>query len=231
MSNTDEFLNRYRLLEDAIEHEYDLQPGTSAINYILHRSEFGDVRDELDFCREVRNLLTHNPKIDGSYAVEPSGEMLTLLDRVKERISNPVRARNIYAPMSKILWRKPEDSVLETLKLMHTNIYSRVPILSAGRVVGVFSKSTVLSYIIDRGSVMMEKELTFKDIMDYLPPEKHHDETYRFIPDDMPVSRIRELFGQALKHSDKIGMLFVTKNGKPGEKLLGILTAWDVAAK
>ena len=231
MSNTDEFLNRYRLLEDTIEHEYDLQPGTSAVNFIMHRREFADVREELDFCREVRNLLTHNPKVGGSYAVEPSDEMLSLLDKVKQRISNPIRARDIYMPTDKILWRKPEDSVLETLKLMRSNIYSRVPILNGGRVVGVFSKSTLLSYIIDQGSVTVEKSITFRDLCDYLPPEKHNDETYRFIPDDMPITEISDLFGKALKHSDKIGMLFVTKNGKPGEKLLGILTAWDVAAK
>lgn len=231
MNKTDEFLNRYRLLESTIENEFDLQQGTSAIGFILHRNEFSDVRDELDFCREVRNLLTHNPKIGGSYAVEPSDEMLALLDKVKERVSNPVRARDIYVPTGKLLWRKPEDSVLETLKLMRNNVYSRVPILQGGRVIGLFSKNTLFSYIIDRGSVTVEKDLVFKDLMDYLPPERHNDETYRFIPEDMPLAKISDLFGKALKHSDKIGMLFVTKNGKPGEKLLGILTAWDVAAK
>ena len=35
---------------------------------------------------------------------------------------------------------------------------------------------------------------------------------------------------EALRNQERIGPICVTANGKPEEKLLGIISAWDVAA-
>ena len=36
----------------------------------------------MDFCREVRNLLSHEPKVDGAYAFYPSEELLAVNDEI-----------------------------------------------------------------------------------------------------------------------------------------------------
>ena len=38
-----------------------------------------------------------------------------------------------------------------------------------------------------------------------------------------------ERFKESLKDQERLGMLFVTAHGKPNERLLGIITAWDLA--
>ena len=38
------------------------------------------------------------------------------------------------------------------------------------------------------------------------------------------------LFEKALKKMERIGMIFLTENGKSTERLLGIMTPWDILA-
>jgi hypothetical protein len=63
-----------------------------------------------------------------------------------------------------------------------------------------------------------------------LPVDNHITETFRFLPWDAKVFDAKDLFEKALKKMERIGMIFLTQNGKPTEKLLGILTPWDILA-
>ena len=44
------------------------------------------------------------------------------------------------------------------------------------------------------------------------------------------LDEIEEVFAEGRKNKERIGLVFVTHSGKPTEKLLGIISAWDVAA-
>ena len=52
---------------------------------------------------------------------------------------------------------------------------------------------------------------------------------FRFVPENDPIAHLRSLCADALKNHERIGMIFVTANGKLNEPLLGILTVWDIA--
>jgi Asp-tRNA(Asn)/Glu-tRNA(Gln) amidotransferase B subunit len=85
-ARTDLFLDKYRELEVLVATVYNLPPSASAVVYLLQRKEFRGVKSDLELCKDVRNLLSHNPKINGRYAVEPSEELIALLDAGKIRM-------------------------------------------------------------------------------------------------------------------------------------------------
>ena len=66
MDNTELFLDKYKELENAAINEFKLPPDGSAVAKLEKRSEFKDIRFELNYCREVRNLLQHNRIIQRS---------------------------------------------------------------------------------------------------------------------------------------------------------------------
>lgn len=229
-SKTEIFLQKYRELESIISAEYDLPNSESAVSYIIRRSEYKNIKTELDYCREVRNLLSHNPMLKNKrYAVEPDEEMIALLEQTIEKIRNPKRARHIYIPRSKVCCRSMDDLVYPTMVEMRDNVYTHIPILEDEVVVGVFSENTLLSYLIDDEIVNIDENVKFSDIAKYLPAEKHTAESFRFISQNMLLADIDEIFAEALKKNDRIGLVFVTNSGKPTEKLLGIISAWDIA--
>lgn len=229
MNNTEEFLDLYKQLEQFAIKRYGYPDDGKAISSLEKRPEFRKVKTELQYCREVRNLLQHKPKIEKSFAVAPSEQMVSLLKSTIHKVKNPPKAKDIAIPITSVLYKTMNDFVKPTMIEMQKKVYTHVPILRNGVVVGVFSENTVFSYLIDEEIVGIEDQMRFQDLRDYLPADKHSSESFRFVRQDMLVENINVLFEKALEKQDRIGLVFITKTGKANEPLLGIITAWDVA--
>ncbi len=228
-SLTDRFLENYRALESLVTNTYPLRENESPINYLMRRAEFRAYREQLDLCRDVRNLLTHNPKVEGEYLVHPSEKMVQLLERLVDKIKHPLTAIDIAVGRKEILFRRKENFVRAVMAAMRDRAISHVPILEDDRVVGVFSEYTLLSYLVDHGFRGIPVDLCFADITEYLALDRYPGESFAFIPSDLPADSIEKMFDTATKEGKRIGLLFVTTNGKSGGKLLGIISAWDMA--
>ena len=226
---TDLFLDKYRQLEAMISAKFNLRDSDSPVAYLERRAEYREIKSDLSYCRDVRNLLSHNPKINGSYAVEPSEEMLALLDQTMERVANPLRAKNIWVPREKVVCRTMKDPVRPAMVEMRAHNYTHIPILKAGVVIGVFSENTLLNYLLDQRAVPIDDGVPFSDLEQYLALNQHRSESFRFIGKETPVSDIEDIFAAADRNSDRIGLIFVTRSGKSTEKLLGIISPWDMA--
>ena len=206
MGNTDIFLDKYKQLENCAINEFKLPPDGSAVAKLEKRSEFKDIKYELNYCREVRNLLQHNQKLDDEFPVEPSNKMIELLDTVIDRIKNPVRCIDVAILDRNLIWRSYEDRVLPTIKLMNEKNISHIPILKDRRVVGDFSDNCVFPFLLDL--------------------EAHPSEVFKFIPADSKLSYAEKLYEEARNRHERIGLVFLTANGRSDERILGILTAW-----
>ena len=229
MSKTDEFIDLYRELEAVAVEKYNFHKDGRAIYNLSQRREFRNIKSELDYCREVRNLLSHNPKIDNIYPVEPSEQMIDLLRVTLSKVKHPPRARDIMVPLNKIVWRNLNDYVLPVIREMVSNVYTHIPVFENDVVVGVFSESTILSYLVDEEIISIDRSMRFSDFGDYLKFENHKSESFRFVSENTMKVNIDEMFSDALTKNDRIGMVFVTHSGKPTEKIMGLITAWDLA--
>ncbi|MBR5931945.1 MAG: CBS domain-containing protein [Lachnospiraceae bacterium] len=229
MNKTEKFLDLYKQLENEANAHYNLQGEGSTIAKLGRRSEFKKIRPELDYIRDVRNLLTHRPKIGESYAVEPTDSMLGLLERIIDRIEHPLSAMQIAVPIEDILSASLDSKALSSLENMYKRAFSHMPILDDGKVVGVFSGSTLMNCILYQ-PINFTEETTFREIRERLTFDQHPSETFRFVSRNELVSNISDMFDETLRQEERIGMIFVTEHGKSEEELLGIITAWDVAA-
>jgi len=226
---TELFLDKYKRLEATVSARYDLSNSESAVSFLERRPEYRAIKSELAYCREVRNLLTHNPKVRGQYAVEPSDEMIALLDRTIERVNNPKKAKHIWVPVRNVICKTMDDDVRPAMVEMNENSFTHIPIVRNGVVLGVFSENTLLRFLIDEEIVSIGSNVKFSDIEKYLPIDRHRAESFRFIGQETPVSEIEDIFADADRNADRIGLIFVTNSGKKTEKLLGIISAWDIA--
>ncbi len=229
-SKTDLFLDKYRQLESLVSTTYNLRNSESPVVYLTRRPECRDIRSELEYCREVRNLLSHNPKVGERYAVEPSDAMIALLDRVLEQVRHPRQARHIWVPREQVFCCTLKDHVRPAMRRMNDQCYTHVPIVRNGAVAGVFSENTLLAYLLDHDTVHMDDRMRFSELAEYLPLTRHRAESFRFVRPDTPVAVIEDLFAEAAKKQERIGMIFVTGSGSTNGRLLGIISPQDVAA-
>lgn len=227
-SKADEFLDLYRQLESQIKEVFP-EAGNSPIPWLGRRREFRHLSSELDYCREVRNLLSHRERIGGSYAVEPSDAMLETLRDVIEHIANPAKASHIMVGRKQVIAKNTNDLVRPAMAVMLERNFSHIPILKEEKVVGVFSETVLLRCLVEAETLSIDDEMRFRDLEQYLPLESHQSEVFRFVSRNTYASDIADMFDEADRSEDRIGMIFVTENGKASERLLGIMTAWDIA--
>ena len=63
------------------------------------------MRDKLDVCREIRNLLTHNPNLNGEPIVEPSQSVVEAMKEVLEFVKRPPLAMEFATKGEQVMKR------------------------------------------------------------------------------------------------------------------------------
>ena len=230
MNKTEEFLDLYKQLEEAAIERYGYPEDGRAVMNLERRPEFKRIKPELGYCREVRNLLQHKPKVAGSFAVLPSDGMLALLRDTLGRVMNPPLAKDIAVPISSVFWKTMDDPVRPAMEEMQRRVFSHIPILEKGVVVGVFSENTALACLLD-GNAAIGEDSRFSDLKAYLPMDRHRAEVFRFVRQNTSAVQVGDLFEKALARQERIGLVFTTRSGRADEPLLGIISAWDVAGR
>ncbi len=227
MNNTELFLDKYKQLEDAAANRFG-EECSSQIARLERMPQFESVSAGLRYCREVRNLLQHNPKIDGQYAVTPSDNMLRLLENVIQRVVNPPRACDAALKIQNIYHRGLEATVLRTMRDMVKRDLSKVPITQQGRVIGVFSQETLFARALSTGLPPLDENTRLHELRDFLTIDRKY---YRFAPYQAPLDEIESLFDEAYARHIRIRNVFLTESGKESEPLLGLITPWELIDK
>ncbi len=229
MTRADEFLELYKKLEAIVANNYGHHKEGGSVAKLGRRSEFRHIREELDYIRDVRNLLAHRPRISDDYVVEPSEGMITLLKKVIEKVERPAIADNIMVKVDDVISCNKGDFVIPALRKMNEKAIAYIPIMSDGRVCGVFSERTFIECTIS-GNYKIDDGTMFYEIEDALSLNSSNVVKFLFAERKMPIDELSDLFDEAAQSGQKIGMIFVTEHGNESEALLGIITAWDVAA-
>ena len=122
-----------------------------------------------------------------------------------------------------------EEKLENLIKTMNEKKISHVPVLDKDKkLVGVFSENTIFSKLSEDEIIEIGKEYKVKDYEKYIKLENHSSEYFDFIKRNEELASAQNLFNKSIKKDKKLVMLFVTENGKKTEKILGIITPWDL---
>lgn len=221
-----EFLDNYRRLEAAAAAFLRVDARSGVIPRLIRHPKMEAYRDELDCCREVRNLLTHEVKVGGEVPLLPGPGMNAFLRRVIEVLENPPRVRDRMTPRDRLYVVTPEVPLSEALVEMEKRSLSRVPCLSGGRVAGMLSVEAVFRVFLDR--VPVRDTTPVEAIMPYLALDVAPSVAYRFVAPELLLEEAEQLFSRAYGRNCKIRALLVTESASPNAPLLGIVSPYDV---
>ena len=242
MSNKHEFEERYKDLEYVAKEFYGIKESSPENNNWFEKikkdkQRFTLVqRQKLQYCKDViRNHAAHVNKFSlaDSFQVEPSVEMIQLLEEIIKVLENPRKISDVWISKNDMYTAGLSDKVLHIMGIMQEKNFTHVPILDEKNLVcGVFSENTLFEYIAKKGRVDgiigLDRETEMSEYRDYLPLDKHINETFKFVKRDTTLFEIERMFRKEAKNHKRIGMIFATENGKDTEKILGIITAWDI---
>ena len=222
------FIEKWKELEHATHLAFPTWNGHDVEKFLkLMRVEGVDFT-RIMALRKVRNALTHNTMMDGHPIVTVNEAVIPFIDSVVSILKHLPTAENIMILRHDVYSCSFECGIGQVVDVMLDKVFSHVPVLDAnGRVVGVFSESTMLQ--IDKAGIRNDGTMRMCDIAAFLPMERHTAEVFRFAPRNDSIAHLRHLCADALEKHERIGIIFVTENGRPDEPLLGILTVWDIA--
>ena len=181
-------------------------------------------------CAEVRNLCLHENKINGRDIVEPSVHLYNELKKIIDEIEKPKKIYDIAIKISDIYSRSMQDNVKESIEVMNNKKYTHIPIMEDGVCIGVFGEKTLFDYLAENEIVEVDKTTTFEKVKDYLSFQKN-DGIVRFERKDMTVEELIKIFKEDFISGQKLECILITQNGKNTEKLIGLLTIWDILGK
>lgn len=230
MTNAEIFIEKYKQLEEVVRSTYNLKNSDSISFYLSNQNIYRRYSDEIRYCQEVRNLLSHKKKIGNEFAVEPSQQMIDFIDNLIKKIKKRIKCYEIQISESNVCWKSMNDSVKETIKEMSDKLYTHIPILEDGKVVGVFDENSVFNYLSKQEIIMIEENTTFNDIKDYIGLSDREMEEFIFFSSQRYLEELEIEFEKAYRKGKRIGIAFMTQNGKSYEKLQGIITPWDMLA-
>jgi len=234
LSDFEEFVGVYNAVDNhmrkvlGVDHHVD---HSTLIKMMCNRDRaYNLFADELRTMAQLRNVLVHNPYMQAIHPLAtPNSDITKRYKALYDKMVNPIIALAIAVPGAKIYSAKLTDSTLAVIKTMAKNTYTHVPIIDDGKMIGVFSENTLLTFLAHEEEAIITRDLQVADFVSYIPFDRHDSEKFIFIQRSTSLHDVIERFNKALAEHVRIGAIFITEHGKPKEKLLGLITAWDIA--
>lgn len=227
---SEEFLEKYKQLESITQRKFSTKiskNGDTPIRFLEQNRDFVNYSEGLTCCREIRNVIQHNQKMRGAFPIEPSAQMVEFLDEVIKKVQNRKKCTQAGVPFSKMYCRTIDDTVSPTIDKMRRETYTHVPIVEERRVIGIFDENSLFCYIAEEGIVDLEG-LTFRDILNYISLDDREMEVFSFHSRKTYLDELRDEFQRHFDMNKRLGVAFITENGKRNESVTHMLTAWDV---
>ena len=221
----DAFLRKETRSDKNADHVYLIQE-VSRNNKLVAKHQ-----QDLRSFAQLRNIFVHNPfNAFADPIATPNAEIVKHYAKIRDSLINPPKALSIAIPAQKIFTANLQSNLVDVLEIMEKNIFTHVPIIEDGAMVGILSESVIVSYIATNKDSIITKDMLVSDLGNYTEFENIKSETFSFVARDALLADIYDLFNQAIKKHQRIGMVFITQHGKKEEKPLGIITAWDLAS-
>lgn len=230
MNNIDKFLDLYRQLEKIGRANYfpEVPEGSPIIARLTTIPALREFKEDIEYCRVVRNFLVHTPRVRNVYPVIPSDDMIKILERCVSRVKSPIKAMDFAIRRENMFTAALDHKVVKVTNYMNSRGFTHVPIFHENKLLGVFSDNVIYSYICDRGTLHIDENTEFIEFINYLGLSYHINEYFAFMPSDSTLYEVSDLFNIDSKSMKKLAVVFFTDNGKSDGYIAGMMTPYSL---
>lgn len=229
---TEAFIERFQDLEKLLKQvagSNDEERFPSVLKKVADRNAYISKNYSLILdLNSLRNVFVHQGR--GKYIAKINNFALEELSKLIKTLKNPPSVisefnQNVYQA-------KTTDFIASVMNTMREKIYTHVPVWENEEFIGVFSYTSFFEWLSERQNRGVKSISFTKRFMDdinkkYLNPPNVN---FQFIGELKNLYEIPSMFEDATKKRERLDCLFITQNGKRGEKIKGIITSWDLGS-
>ncbi|MBR6401100.1 MAG: hypothetical protein IKS17_07770 [Firmicutes bacterium] len=231
MENTtaEEFLDLYARLENEGRAAYFKKSpdNENIIGRLMNLPQLREYKEDINYCRVVRNFLVHTPRVNSSYAISPSPEMVEFLKKLIENIQNPPRAIDYAVKINNMYTVNLKSNIVDVVRYMQTMGFTHVPVIESGKIFGVFSANVLYTYL-SQAKEVGNFDTSLELVRDYLPLHKHTNEYFAFVSRDTTLHEVSKLFKIDVRSMKQLSAVFLTENGHSDEHILAMMTPYSI---
>lgn len=124
--------------------------------------------------------------------------------------------------------RHAEEPVGQAVADMRTGSFSQLPVLSEGKVIALLTAETIVRWLASEVSNDLVSLLDTK--IEAVLPHTEEQEHYCFLPRQATLQDAVARFEDFTARGKDLDAILISQDGKPDQKLLGILTVYDLPA-
>jgi len=226
--NADRFLNTFNAVERYLVNKFN-QGNFAPFRFLLRRAAAKDPiirqnQDLLYMCGDLRNVLVHNDRFGGRTIAEPLDEVVEEFEKVREFIERPGKVDQFE---KKVFYCFLNDTLDKALQLMIRHKITQIPVMDGNKIVEVLNGNNISFWLAGQSSAS-PSQTKIIDVL--ITAEYKHN--FGIIPRTMSVYDAAELYRNSFQTDPKnryFDALIITENGKPNEKMTGIIVLKDIA--
>lgn len=179
------------------------------------------MKDDLEEFADLRNAIVHRSR--KRPIAEPNEWVIKRIKEIATFLADPPRIT-----YSRPVTLEPATPVHEAMDLMRRNKFSQIPVCRNGVFVGLLTTDTIARWLAD--SVANEEPVSFSvPVTEILPfAEDTVTANHDFLHRNAAQIEVIRLFNKWTREGRRLSAVLITENGLSSEKLLGILTVWDL---
>lgn len=226
--NSDRFVIAYNRIEKALAekvNETGFQPfyrllDKARIKNSVVRNYEGDLREFGD----LRNAIVHHRTGIDYVIAEPHDDIVELIEMIERKISNPLSVGALFG--CKVHTLQASEPLTAALKLMQDNKFSQVPIYEEGAFKGLITAAGITYWLAGQSTEdSISREIpTLSDVYNY----EKRKESFVFVERGLSVYEAEDYFKRAISKGTRLEALLITENAGHDEKLIGIITPYDL---
>ena len=227
MLNSKKFLNAFSSIEKYLRDRspndrrmpfYELVEVVGVVDRAVRRFE-KDLKEYAD----LRNAIIHE-RSDGRVIAEPNDQAVSDIERINRLLQKPPVLIPLF--QTQVITFSATDSLAAAVKVMLGKSISQVPIYDKEEITGLLTTNTIARWL---GSCVNDdifslKETRIAEVLKYTEDK----DSYVFLGRDSSIFEALENFQDYESRGKKLEAILITGNGKPSEKILGIMTITDL---
>jgi predicted transcriptional regulator len=224
-----DLIERFQVAYNAVDHYLREQtksnqstPFSQMVRDYAARYPHWREQESLRMIGDLRNAVVHQRERSYEYLSVPLLSVVENLERIRDQFISPER---VYPRFGKnVTCFNAEDVFSEVLRYISEKEFSQFPIYQQDKFLGLLTENGITRWLAHHSTKVMTlvelDEVTVKDLL--IQEERRLN--YKFVHRGLIILDAENFFVL----NPLLEALLITENGKPNEKLMGIITRWDI---
>lgn len=169
---------------------------------------------------DLRNLFSHQ---DREMAI-PSPSAIAEVEQMANQLESPPLLMSLFS--MNVETCSLGDPVGKAARLMHEHVFSQLPVMDSGRLVGLLTSETIARWLATKLKDGMD--LVAEEPVESVLRHQESESKYKLVSRTATVFDGLKAFDDALHKGDSLEALLITNSGSATEALLGISTPYDI---